>query len=283
VTVTIVNGQILANLVILSRAPEKDKSALLTEGDKDGRIYRKVVDPQHCRIFAAGNREIAIDALHALKKVGQKGVLTIVDADTDHLTKTKSTDPDLLLTHTRDAEGLLFQSTALKNVLIEFDLDEEFGSAPERAVLEAVVPLALVKFIAQTKKWTVKISQLDFGQFVDPKSLSCDTTSLCKHIASLTLTAGVRAVDYEEELKKLIAVGHEPAKVARGHDATSLLAWAIPIVGGRRKKDGALIRSYSVESYLRAAYSAEAFGKCELSEQMEKWEKKNVPYKILRR
>jgi hypothetical protein len=93
-----------------------------------------------------------------------------------------------------------------------------------------------VRFIAQSKKWTVKTSQLDFAQFVDPKSLTCNTTSLCKHMATLTLTAGVTAVDYEEELKKLIAVGHEPAKVARGHDATSLLAWAIPILGGMKEK-----------------------------------------------
>ena len=58
-TVTIVNGQVLANLVILNRASEKAKSALLIEGDKDGRIYRKVVDPRWCRAIAAGNRAIA--------------------------------------------------------------------------------------------------------------------------------------------------------------------------------------------------------------------------------
>ena len=149
-SVTIVNGQLLANLVILNRASEKDKSLLLFEGDKDGRIYRKAVDPNYCRTIAAGNRATASEALQILKKAGENGVLAVVDADTDHLTKTKSVDPDLLITHTRDAEGLLFQSAALQNVLVEFDLDGVFGPKPEHLVLEAVAPIAYTKFIADS-------------------------------------------------------------------------------------------------------------------------------------
>jgi hypothetical protein len=282
VTVTIVNGQLLANLVILSRASEKDKSAFLIEGDKDGRIYRKVIDPSGCRIFAAGNRAIAIEALRLLKKAGQRGALAIVDADTDHLTKTKSPDPDVLLTHTRDAEGILLESEALKNVLIEFDLEEAFGPSPETVLIQAVVPLGYARFVAFSRGWNVKASQLDFSKFIDPVTLKCDSQGLCKHMASLTSTPGVTATDYAKDLKLLSDSRHDPMVVARGHDATSVMAWAIPIVGGRRKKNGALITSYAVESYLRTAYPREAFTKCALYNQIIDWEKRNAPYKILR-
>ena len=73
-----------------------------------------------------------------MKSVGQKGVLAIVDADADHLTNKSSKDLDLLVTHTRDAEGILLQSQALRNVLVEFDLDGAFGATPELTAISAV-------------------------------------------------------------------------------------------------------------------------------------------------
>ena len=168
-------------------------------------------------------------------------------------------------------------------MLIEFDLEDAFGPNPERLVVHAVAPLALLKFIAETKKWIVRVSQLDFRRFVDPMTLQCDSKSLCKHMADLTLTAGVTAQDYETELEALSAAGHDASQIARGHDATSLLAWVIPIVGGKKKKHGAPITSYAIEGYLRTAYPTEAFAKSDLYVQIEEWEKRNIPYKVLRK
>lgn len=270
--------------MILSRASEKDKSALLVEGDKDGRIYRKITDPHHCRTFSSNNRAIAEEALGILKSAGQKGVLAIVDADTDHLTKKVSKNPDLLVTHTRDAEGILLQSQALRNVLIEFDIDGCFGVAPELAAISAVAPVGYLRFIIEQKQWKVQTGRgLEFAKFVDPRTLQCDPSQLCKHMADLTSTAGITAAHYQIDLTALMAGGIDPYKVARGHDATSLLAWAIPIVAGKKRKDGALITPQVVESYLRTAYPDDAFAKCELYQKIEQWENKNLPYKVMKK
>ena len=80
-----------------------------------------------------------------------------------------------------------------------------------------------------------------------------------------------------------MALGIDPYRVARGHDATALLAWAIPLVAGRKRKDGAPITVQLVESYLRTAYREEAFEKCELYQKIEQWENRNTPYKVLKR
>jgi hypothetical protein len=280
---TILTGQIVANLVILSRASERNKSALLIEGNKDGRLYRKVTDPNSCRLFAAGNRHNAEDALGILKAAAQKGVLAIVDADTDHLTGTKSADPDLLITHTRDAEGILLSSESLRAILVEFDLDHYFGPSPELAAIAAAAPIGYLRFVAEQKKWSVRTAELDFAQFVDASTLKCDVHRLCTHMAALTTTIGITAADYESALSSLMAKGVDPYKVARGHDATSLLAWAMLTQGGKKRKDGAMITSTVVESFLRTAYSPAAFAKCELFRQIDQWEARNVPYKILKR
>ena len=269
--------------MILSRASEKHKTALLIEGDKDGRIYRKVIDYDHCRTFPAGNRAIAEEALGILKAVGQKGVLAIVDADTDHLANRKSHNPDVILTHTRDAEGILLQSQALRYVLTEFDIDGVFGPSPELAAIAAVAPVGYMRFIAEKNGWVVRTSKLDFAQFVDPTTLRCDTALLCKHMADLTITPGITAVHYETEMLGLAAQGHDASKVARGHDATSLLAWSMSIVKRNQKRYGIRITTQIVESYLRAAYPEEAFAKCELRRDIERWEANNLPFRVLRR
>lgn len=253
------------------------------EGDTDGRIYRRFIDPQYCRPFPSKNRAIAVEALGILKSAAEKGVLAIVDADTDHLTNSISTDPDLILTQTRDSEGILLQSQALQNVLVEFDIHGNFGVNPHVTVIEAAALVGYVKFVVQRKKWNTRTSQLDFARFADPMTLQCDTGKLCSHMADLTITPGITAADYKTELDSLRALGIEASKVARGHDATSLLAWAIAIVAGKKRKHGALIEAHVVESYLRTAYPDEAFSKCELHQQILKWEGGNVPYRILKR
>lgn len=278
------DAQIVANLVVLSRAADKTKAALLIEGNKDGRLYRKVTDPLHCRLFAAGNRASAELAMTILESQGEPGVAAVVDADTDYLdAKAPSQDPNLLLTHTRDAEGIILQTGALRDVLIEFDLEGAFGTQPEVAATKASAAVAIVKFVSDQQGWQVRTSELDFGVFVDPTNLKCDFGALCKHMEALTMTSGVAATHYEQGLQKVLARGEDPFRLARGHDTTRLIAWAISVRRGKKTKSGAKTTSDIVESYLRTAYPSDSFTKCELFTKMEDWESKNAPFKLLRR
>src|SRR4051812_48835174 len=102
------------------RTVDRASSALLIEGDKDTRVFRKVTDPTKCRLYAAGNRAQAEATLAILTGVKQPGVLAVVDADTDHLRGKPSTNPNLIITHTRDAECMLLSAPILKDILIEF-------------------------------------------------------------------------------------------------------------------------------------------------------------------
>ena len=210
-------------------------------------------------------------------------MLAIVDADTDHLAKKNSSNPDLILTHTRDSEGMLLQSDALRSVLIEFDLQGVFGSSPELVVMEAVAPLGIMRFIIHRERWNVRISQLDFSEFINPVTVKCDPRKMCTHVADLTITNGVTAERYQRELSTFMQKGIDPYKVSRGHDATTLLAWIIPIATKRKRKDGAIVSAQLVESYLRTAYPLEAFVKCELYGHIAHWESRNVPYRVLKK
>jgi hypothetical protein len=280
----IFTGQVVANEVIMSRALNRTKTALLIEGDKDRRVYRRVTDPTCCQLFGAGNRDHAIAALGILKAHHQPGVLAVVDADTDHLAGKLHTDPDLIVTPTRDCEGMLLSSHALRTVPAEFDLDDDaFGPDPERAAFEAAVPLAYVRYAAERRGWQVRASAIDVSAFIEMSALKCDCAALCNHIAGLTLTPGVTAADYAAELKALSAIGRDPVEVARGHDVTSILAWAIQKRRRKKRKHGSLISAEIIESFLRAAYPDEAFADTKLFKAIDSWERRNAPFKVLKR
>ncbi len=266
----------------MSRKVEKGKSALLLEGDKDARLYKKLSDPSRCRAFGAGNRHTAEKALHLLKNSNEPGVLAIVDADTDHIQGKKSRHPDILVTPTRDLECALLQACLIGGLLVEFDLEPDcLGQCPEETVVQAVVPIAYLRYVAESKKWQVRMSDVDFNVFISPKNLECDKDALCRHFAALTLTAGVSDTDYRKELQILESVGHRPYQVARGHDITAVLAWVIGIKR-RKKKCGAKVTADLIESYLRTAYSEAEFRKTGLFSKIAAWEKRNSPYKVLR-
>lgn len=218
-----------------------------------------------------------------MEKRGEKGVLAIVDADTDHLNGVVHANPNLLITHTRDVESLMLQSDALRDVLIEFDVDEVFGDQPELAAVTAAASIAAVKFIADREKSRVRSTELNFAKFINPLDLTCDSKKLCNEMETLTSGVGVTADIYERELAKILALNKDPFQIARGHDVTSLLAWAIVERKGVKRKAGALIDGDLIESYLRAAYPDHAFGKCELFKRLEHWETKNSPFRVLRR
>ncbi len=278
------SGQIIANLVIMSRtsAAERQKAALLVEGDKDSRVFRKFIDPTQCRVVSASNRKNAEEALSILKAAGERGVLAIVDADTDHLEGKTPSDPDLIITHTRDLEGLLLRGSSIVSVLTEFDLElDVFGADPEIAALKAVVPLGYVRFIISRKAWQVRLSGVDFAAFIDVKTLKCDLNALCRHVSSLTITAGIGCAEYQKELAQLVSLEHDPLIVARGHDITAMLAWAISARAGKKKKYGAKITADLVESYLRTAYQASEFSGNPTHKKIQEWEANNRPYRVL--
>ncbi len=274
--------QITANLVVQARQVNQGKSALLIEGVKDARLYRKVVDGSKCQIVAAGSRLGAEQALAILEARKEPGVLAIVDADLDHLLGKKSASPNLILTPTRDIEGIILSANRLSAVFAEFDLEHDaFGDSPEIAVVTAMAPLGFLRFAVEQKKWSVALAKLDFTVFVDLVKFSCDIDALCTHFADLTLTPAITGAMYRQEYDSLVARGFDPLLVSRGHDVTTVIAMAIRSRVGKKRKYGAEINGNLIESYLRTAYPIDAFRNTDLCRKILEWESNNPSYIVL--
>lgn len=275
-------AQITANLVTMARQGKREMAALLVEGARDSRFFKRVVSGERCTVFSAGNRQLVQQALNILEKQGAEGVLAIIDGDCDYIAGRNIAGPNLLITHTRDIEGIVLCTDALKQLLIEFDLPESaFGGDPGIASLQAMAPLGFLRHVIEARQWQVRTTQINYLKFVDAATLLCDRAALCAHLHSLTITGGVTDADYERELLRLDGLGLHPALLARGHDVTEMLAAAIQIKGRKKRKEGALIDGPLIESYLRVAYPVTKFPDCALGKRVRAWESRNVPYRVL--
>jgi hypothetical protein len=275
-------AQITANLVTMARQGKHEVSALLVEGPGDSRFFKRVVSHEWCSVFHAGNRQLAQDALRILEEQREPGVLAIIDGDCDHIVGRSTAGPNLLVTHTRDVEGIVLCTDALRALLIEFDLPEDaFGKNPGIRALAAMAPLGFLRYVIQTRQWQVRMARLDYLAFVDTATLSCDKKALCSHLHSLTITSGVTDADYGVELLRLDSLNLHPSLVARGHDVTEMLAAAMRVRLGKTKKQGAPIDGARIESYLRIAYPTANFRECALGNQICDWEVRNDPYRVL--
>ncbi len=278
---TILTGPIVANLVRMSRQVEKNKTALLVEGDGDSRLYRKSTDDAVCRVFVAGNRPNAEYALADLRASGELGVLAVVDADTDHLEGRVSPSRDLLLTHTRDSECLILRSTVLRNLLVEYNLSENaFGPDPEAAAVLAAKEIAYLRWLSRRNGWGLKLDDLEFDRFIDASDLKCRAQDLFVEAIRVSSGSPLTTVDLAREVAA--APDRDPFKVSRGHDVTSIIAWAIKARTAKKKKLGAKITSFLIEGHLRLGYSREMFQTTDLHREIQAWETRNVPFKILK-
>ena len=275
---------LVANLVRQSRQVERNKTALLLEGERDSRVYGQVIDSQRCRIFPVGNRLNVIATLEELKRTSTPGVLAVIDADTDHLERTTPVHPDLLMTDSRDVEGIILRCPVVSQLLVEHDLDPKLlGANPEATVLKAVKALGYIRWLNEKLGWHLKLSGLRFSRFINPNTLVCNLSKLCAEIERLNSAAGISKARLAAELTKASAPNHDPAQVARGHDVSELLAWVIQTHRRRHGKPFRHIHSTLVESQMRLAYSGAAFASTALFNQISDWETRNAPYVILRR
>jgi hypothetical protein len=277
------NGFIVANEIRMFRTVHRAKTGMIIEGGKDRRVYAKAVDLTQCEPFVAGCRRHVEDAVKELKRTGEPGVLGVVDADTDHLDGVVTADPDLLVTETRDLEGLILATSTLKDVLIEHDLaPETFGAKPEMKVALAAAELGYVRWVSGKRGWLLSFPEDNFGKFINPRTLNCNSRAMCTEIAAKNRhCAGITATQIEQELVNAKALNHDPLKVARGHDVTAILAWAIRKLTKKERKDGAFVDSGLIETHLRLTYTRESFKNTSLFKALKDWEGRNAPYTVL--
>ncbi len=265
----------VANAVMMLRSGFKG-TIVIVEGNTDDRLYGKFMDPDGTDIVIAQSKTNVERTLKELAKRGENKSLGIVDSDLDLVKGVKKRAP-LFVTDTRDAESMMFFSSALESLLSEYADKESLHRFTERygifrdVICKSCYYVGLLMLISEREGLNLSFKNLDFSFFIDKRTLQCDIRKLVRSV--LDGPIGSR-IDPDMILKLLQdEKEHSFREMCRGHDITEVLAIGMREVFG--SYNAKTVKSSAVAGGLRLAFSAEDLRATDLYSKSSQWASDN--------
>jgi hypothetical protein len=275
----------IANTVRMTRSLHKG-AFLIVEGDTDVRVYKRFVNEADCIVIPAYNKDKAVEVLEILEKESFEGSLVIVDADFWHLEGIKPGSVNLFLTDTHDLETMILcNSSAWEKILSEFGSTNKIKRLKKTVrdmLLENALLIGLLRWIASPSKDNLSLifRDLCFENFVDKTGFKVNTDKMIDEVKNNSKKIEIDRKSIKRRIKSLKKENYDPWQVCSGHDMVQLLAIGLRCVFGNRKSKTLTVEV--LEGIVRLAYEENDFSLTGLYRSMEKWEKANPTYKVLK-
>ena len=263
----------ICNEVMMTRTVSKG-AFILVEGITDDRFYGKFASDD-ARIIECHSKDSvrkAVKELSGRRKVD--GVIGIVDADLDVLDH-REVSPPLFRTDCRDLEMMCIRSNALQDIVNEYGDRAKVTKFKERngpvkdALLKASVPLGLLMHVSKRLGLGLNFSDLDFGSFLDPRTLSVDINAMIDEVVANSIRLSVSKRVLLRDLQKEMESLEDPWNAGRGHDAVEILLL------GLKKGFGSFNSRYltndALGGALRLAFSDSDFEATDLYKDTSEW------------
>ena len=257
---------------------------LIVEGATDARFIKRFLKVEHCHIVVANDKETALKSLSILEKGQVTGVVALVDADFDRITKTEFGGPNIISPHVNDMDLLLFLSQALGKVISEFGSQPKLdllGEDPSRMVramvLNAASEIGCLRFISITDKLNLRFKELNTTRFLHG-SLKILPEQLLSEIQNHSQRHDLQTSYLREKCREVKELGFEDVQLCSGHDVMEIVAQGLRSVFGNLGPKFATREM--VECYFRLAFEDEWFRESELFNSILDWELRNNPYRI---
>jgi len=279
------SAEIKANEIRMLRSNPSNKflSFLIVEGEGDAKFYKRFIDDSKCEINIANGKEKAIELVKILERSCFLGILAIVDADFDLLEGKLPSSPNILLTDTHDLETLLLRSPALEKLLIEYGSKEKLEKKLEGRDVRAILlengkPIGYLRWVSLRDKIALTFENLDFGKFLDKKTLTLNLQLLVKTVKDKSNRPDL--LDLQDKIEQLKCADHDAWHVCCGHDLICILSEGLRhILGSNDAKD---VKEELLEKSLRLAYEEAYFSETKLFLALQNWEKAHQPFALLR-
>lgn len=255
---------------------------LVVEGVTDERLYEKFIDPGNVRIVEAHSKDNVRRTVGCMRSARKDDMVAgIVDPDLDRLNGRRAEAP-VFYTDRRDMEMMIIASNALDDVLAEYaDHDalerftEDFGHVRE-SIVSASYPIGLLMHISVKEGLGLSFKNLDFGDFIDPRTLRLDARRM---VDSVLYNSSPCRMGRKALLGRLDDAARNLDDVwtaARGHDAVAIL------LIGLKRSFGSFNSRHLTEGELggalRLAFSDACFRGTDLYRDSSAWaEEKGIP------
>jgi hypothetical protein len=277
-----------ANEIRMLRSASQD-AFLIVEGTSDVKLYKQVVDTEHCQLVTPvkgedGQRTKAIELLKILQQPLLPGVIAIVDKDFDELNGALPDLPNLFFTDTHDLETLLLKSPALEKLLGELGSQEKlakFRRDVRAVLLGAGCAIGYLLWVSLQEGLHLKFEGIDFQKFINEETLTIDETQLIEEVKRKSQKLSLKTPDLQKQLAAKRAPTHDLWQVCRGHDLISILSVGLrKAIGTKPQKD---VTVEILERSLRMCYEQVYFQATQLYAAIYQWEADNPTYQILKR
>lgn len=272
----------IANSIRMNRT-QFAGSFLITEGDKDARLFKAHSDTQRCRIVNAVNKSNAIGALELLENSPVTGILAIVDADFERLEGRLLNSENLIYSDYHDLEVMLFTSAALDRVLIEFgsvqkieNFEKMMGARVRTMLIEAGSYIGHFRWLSLQSGLHLNFEDMPVGKFLDPSTLEVNLPTMIKCVKQHSQKHAIDESGLLEELQRLIAQPYDKLQVCCGHDLSEILSFALRKTIGSH--DSGQVKSEILERSLRLAFDPNLLASTNLYRSVRLWEARNAPY-----
>jgi Protein of unknown function (DUF4435) len=266
-----------------------DGSFLIVEGNTDKRVYQNFIEPKHCRIKCVefkndSNKKRVVEIIEILSADKKfTGAIGIVDADFDNLEAKNQNVANLFLTDFHDLECLILISPALEKVLAEFGSENKinkFSQDIRETLFETGSFIGYFRWISLSDELHLTFEDLDFGKFIDAKSLIFDLNVFIAKVKNKSQRHDINTSQITRQINELASNNHIKEQVACGKDVVEILSVALQKCLGTNNSNN--VTTEIIARDLRLAYEFEFFILTNLYQNIKEWETQNVPFKVFR-
>ena len=264
---------------------QKHKGAfLLLEGSTDIKRLSKFSNASLCSMVNSYGREHALKALNLLDDEGFEGVLAIVDADFDRITKSIESHDAVIYSETHDLDLDWAHPEVIGRYLQEVGdvmKCKSFGSTESiiAAIIEGLRPVSYARLLNKRGIIRYKLSDVELANCFG--GLSVDVSKYVNEICSVRniTNAQKREKLNEDIVNALSREAHNPYQVTNGHDFNCALGIALRNELGSRRD----IHTWTseIELGIRLTYNRDEFRQSLVYRGVKAWEAKNPSYRVL--
>jgi hypothetical protein len=267
----------VANEISMLRSTFKG-TFVVVEGITDSRLYGKFIKKEEVNIAIAYSKEnVRHSVMECRVNRGDLKIIGIVDPDLDRLNGWEYRVPIFTTDH-RDLESMILCTRALDDLLIEYadagqlkKFEDKFGVVKD-VIAKATAPIGMLMFISQRDGLGLCFKDLDYGSFINKRTLENDYYKMIDEVFSLSRSPNTNKKDIFAKLIKDMDSLEDPWLAVRGHDAVAVLAIGLSDVFGSYNCCG--MKCGQIGGSLRLAFSYDYFADTELYKDTSEWSKK---------
>ncbi|HIF9215996.1 TPA: hypothetical protein ACX6QF_001477 [Photobacterium damselae] len=269
-----------------------DGDYIFVEGDKDLKLFKKFLCNQHSRMKITFGKKKMREIYDILTERDFHKMVGIRDADFIRLNNKfdEKYGQKIYLTDSHDSEGMIINSKAFNNFLLESSSEDNLESFIKKHgdiknhIHNLCFPIACLRFA--NKKFDLGLAFKPVnpeGNKVKFKKFICEKTfkylgheKLINTLVEYSKNRGTIIADrvyIQEKLEEVIGENHSRFELSNGHDLAEVLF--IICKKGLKSSNKMIQDASSIESMLRLVYSAEDFRNTNLYNSLNEWQKEH--------